>query len=143
MVTRELQLFRDRIEIGFLYGSVIRGDDRPGSDVDLMTVGSLDVFELATAIETMRNALSREVDVTLYAPSEWKGSAYRGRQRKRPLKQLDLTVSGGPGVVAGVRREPRCAVVRTSPVLGILMKLAARAAMQLLVVDCDGAAGRL
>ncbi|MGV2103932.1 nucleotidyltransferase domain-containing protein [Rhizobium sp. 21-4511-3d] len=71
VVSRELELFRDRVELAFLYGSVVRGDDRPDSDIDLVIVGGLDVFDLATAIETIRNAISWEIDLTLYTPSEW------------------------------------------------------------------------
>jgi len=37
-----------------------------------MIVGSLDVFDLAAAIEAMRDVFSREVDLTLYTPLEWR-----------------------------------------------------------------------
>jgi len=57
LVARELEPFRDRIEQAFLLGSMVEGDERPDSDVDLMVVGDIDVFELGTAVERLQENL--------------------------------------------------------------------------------------
>lgn len=72
VVARELEPFRDRIEQAFLFGSVVGGDERPDSDVDLMVVADLDVFELGAAIERLQETFCREVDLNLHTPEEWR-----------------------------------------------------------------------
>ncbi|WP_327210241.1 nucleotidyltransferase domain-containing protein [Rhizobium leguminosarum] len=75
VVAQELQPFRDRITLAFLFGSLVRGSERPDSDVDLMVVGDLDVFELGEAVERMQRTLGRDVDLNLHTPEEWKSLA--------------------------------------------------------------------
>lgn len=72
VVARELEPFRDRIELAFLFGSMVRGTERPGSDVDLMVVGDVDLFELGEAVDRMQQVLGRDIDLNLHTPSEWK-----------------------------------------------------------------------
>lgn len=58
--------FAARIEQVLLYGSRARGDHRPGSDVDLLLIGDIDLPALtaiAAAIEA--SDLSIEADLTL------------------------------------------------------------------------------
>ena len=45
----ELKRFDDRIELALLYGSVARGEEKSGSDVDLMIVGSLKQIDVLPA----------------------------------------------------------------------------------------------
>jgi predicted nucleotidyltransferase len=75
VVAQELQPFRDRIDLAFIFGSMVRGAERPDSDVDLMVVGDLDIFELGEAVERMQKILGREVDLNLHTPEEWKSLA--------------------------------------------------------------------
>lgn len=67
-----LRPFGDRIEIAFLFGSIVKGTDRAGSDVDLMVVGDVDVFDLGEAVQKLENALGREIDLQLHSSEEWK-----------------------------------------------------------------------
>lgn len=73
VVREELSPFAGRIELAFLFGSMVRGTERADSDVDLMVVGDLDPFELGVAVERMQRALGRDVDLNLHTPAEWKG----------------------------------------------------------------------
>ncbi|NKL77622.1 nucleotidyltransferase domain-containing protein [Rhizobium leguminosarum] len=72
---QELQPFRDRIEVAFIFGSIACGSDRPDSDVDLMVVGDIDVFELGPTLEKLQKVLGRAVDLNLHTPSEWQALA--------------------------------------------------------------------
>ncbi|WP_246647928.1 nucleotidyltransferase family protein [Rhizobium laguerreae] len=75
VVTEELQPFRDRIKLAFIFGSIARGSERPDSDVDLMVVGDVDVFELGPALENLQKTLGRDVALCLYTRNEWKNVA--------------------------------------------------------------------
>jgi predicted nucleotidyltransferase len=57
IVPSELEPFRYRIELAFVFGSMIRGDVRPDSDVDIMIISEIYVFELGKPIKTMRKLL--------------------------------------------------------------------------------------
>ena len=71
VVAQALQPFRDRVEAAFIFGSIARGSDRPDSDVDLMVVGDIDVFELGPAVERLQEVLGREVDPSLHTSADW------------------------------------------------------------------------
>lgn len=75
VVARELEPFRARIDHAFLFGSMVRGDERPESDVDLLVVANLDILELGTAIESLQETFGREVDLHLHTPEEWRRPA--------------------------------------------------------------------
>ncbi|MBX5167025.1 MULTISPECIES: nucleotidyltransferase domain-containing protein [unclassified Rhizobium] len=72
VVAQELHSFRDRIDFAFIFGSIARGSDGPESDVDLLIVGNIDVFELGSALERLQGTLGRVIDLNLHTPSEWK-----------------------------------------------------------------------
>jgi predicted nucleotidyltransferase len=68
-----LKRFGDRIELALLYGSIARGEERPGRDVDLMIVGRLKQIDLLPALRKIETRFRREVNVTLYSPEEFLG----------------------------------------------------------------------
>jgi predicted nucleotidyltransferase len=63
--------FGDRIELALLYGSIARGEERPGSDVDLMIVGTVKQSDLLPALRRLETRFCREVNVTLFSPEEF------------------------------------------------------------------------
>lgn len=67
----EIERFGDQIEWALLYGSVARGEEKSGSDVDLMIVGSLKQIDLLPALRKLESHFSREVNVTLFSPEEF------------------------------------------------------------------------
>ena len=101
-----LKKFGDRIELAFLYGSIARGEERPGSDVDLMIVGTLRQIDLLPALRRLETRFRREVNVTLYAPEEFLGKlatrdhflsgVLKGKTipLKGALHELEATASG-------------------------------------------------
>lgn len=72
VIAKELASFKDLIKLAFVFGSTVQGTERPDSDVDLMVVGSVDVFELGVAIERIQKIVGREVDLHLHTPEEWR-----------------------------------------------------------------------
>ncbi|MCV9964920.1 nucleotidyltransferase domain-containing protein [Pararhizobium sp. BT-229] len=71
VIAKELEPFESRIETAFVFGSMAKGEERPGSDVDLMVVGDIDYFELGEALERMQAELGRDIDLNLHSPKEW------------------------------------------------------------------------
>lgn len=60
------------VEIAFLYGSVARGAQGSGSDVDLMVIGSVGLIEVAPAIGPLQDELAREINPSVYPLDEFR-----------------------------------------------------------------------
>lgn len=63
----------DRIRLAFVYGSVARGEERAGSDVDTMIVGKLKFSDAVIALSSAEESLRREVNPHVYSPREFAG----------------------------------------------------------------------
>lgn len=79
----------DRISSAFVYGSVAKGLDKSGSDVDLMIIGErieyADVFE---AIQEAERELGRTISANVMTPQDWRrkkhGSGFAARISGQP-----------------------------------------------------------
>ena len=71
-VREALEPFWDRIETAFIFGSVARGERISESDVDLLLVGMVGLSELALPLRELERALQIPVNVTHYAPEEFR-----------------------------------------------------------------------
>jgi predicted nucleotidyltransferase len=67
----ELKRFDDRIKLALLYGSVARREEKSGSDVDLIIVGSLKQIDLLSSLRKLESRFRREVNVTLFSWEEF------------------------------------------------------------------------
>src|SRR5205807_9201083 len=61
----------DRIQVAFLYGSMVKGSARSGSDVDVLVVGEVTFAELVRALGAAQERLGREVNPSVYPPNEF------------------------------------------------------------------------
>jgi predicted nucleotidyltransferase len=69
---RSLQPCADRIKAAFVYGSVAKGTDTAGSDIDLMVIGdALNYSELYAALQDAEAALGRQVSPTFFSVKDW------------------------------------------------------------------------
>jgi DNA-binding transcriptional ArsR family regulator len=59
------------MELGFVFGSLAADSARPGSDVDLMIVGTASLRALAPRLRKASNELHREINPHVLAPVEW------------------------------------------------------------------------
>jgi predicted nucleotidyltransferase len=75
----------DGIDAAFNFGSVAKGLERSGSDVDLMVIGDLDSDALHRAIREAGKQLGREVSLAIMSPDEW-----RDRLASRDAFAVDL-----------------------------------------------------
>lgn len=71
-VLREaLQPLERKIASAFVFGSIARGDERPGSDVDVMVVGRAGFADVVMALAPAQEALRREINPVVYQPGEF------------------------------------------------------------------------
>jgi len=66
-----------RISVAFVHGSVVRGEEKRGSDVDVVVVGEVSFAEVVSALARTQAAIGREVNPLVYSERE-----YRARRRK-------------------------------------------------------------
>jgi predicted nucleotidyltransferase len=70
-VLREaLEPVRDRIAVAFIYGSMAAGTDDALSDVDLMIIGDLTLWEHTGAFTAAQSELGREINSVYWSPAE-------------------------------------------------------------------------
>ena len=78
-VLREaLEPLADRIQAAFVYGSVARGDERSGSDLDVMILGEAKFAEVVHALAAARETLRREINPNLYPIREFRAKVAAG-----------------------------------------------------------------
>jgi len=61
-----------RIRAAFIYGSVAKGAERRGSDVDVMLIGDVSFAEASEALARAQEAIGREVNSSVYAPADFR-----------------------------------------------------------------------
>ncbi len=61
-----------QLEHAFIYGSIAKGEEHSGSDVDVMLVGeNLSYTQILELLEPVEAQLQRKVNPTIYTPSEF------------------------------------------------------------------------
>jgi predicted nucleotidyltransferase len=72
----------DRIALAIVYGSVAKGDDRAGSDIDLLVVADdVTLEQLFAQLAPAEKCLGRRINPTLYTTEEFR----RRRQKRNPF----------------------------------------------------------
>jgi predicted nucleotidyltransferase len=72
VVVEALEPITDRIESAFIFGSLARGTESQGSDVDLMIIGSVDFGAVVDALHPAQQQLAREINPKVFSTREWK-----------------------------------------------------------------------
>ena len=86
----------DKIHAAFVYGSVARGDERAGSDLDLMIIGEAKFADVVQALSHAQEELRREINPNVYPPRELGRKLAAGEPfLKRVLADKKLFVIGG------------------------------------------------
>lgn len=70
-LTTALGKFGDKIDVALVYGSMARGQEHAGSDIDLMVVGGIQQIDLLPTVRKLENRFRREVNVTLFSAKEF------------------------------------------------------------------------
>ena len=75
---RETLAGESKIEAAFIYGSVAKGEESAGSDIDLAMIGDLPPQTLTELLEDLERATGREVNATVFTRVEWGSRAASG-----------------------------------------------------------------
>ncbi|HEY2606308.1 MAG TPA: nucleotidyltransferase domain-containing protein [Paraburkholderia sp.] len=71
MLREALAPLMEEIDEAFVFGSVARGTDTAGTDIDLMVVGRVSLTRLLDQLAPLDATLGRPVHVNLHHPAEW------------------------------------------------------------------------
>jgi predicted nucleotidyltransferase len=91
----------DSIELAFIYGSMARGSETTGSDVDLLVVGSVDFGSIVDALHGTQRKLGREVNPKVFSRREWNAKVKSGDAFAAEI------LKGAKIVLRGDLHEPR------------------------------------
>ncbi len=61
----------DRIRTAFIFGSMGRGEERAGSDIDVIVIGDIGFAEVVKLLHASQRVLGREINPKVYAVKEW------------------------------------------------------------------------
>lgn len=81
----------DRIDVAFVFGSIAKGAEHAGSDIDLLVVtDDLAYADIYAALEAAERALGRTVNPTVFTRAEWKrkrarDDSFAARIMRQPL----------------------------------------------------------
>jgi predicted nucleotidyltransferase len=75
------EAFKDlkKVKCAFIYGSVAKGKERSGSDIDICVIGETGMDALSRTTAKLEEKLKREISVVTFSPREWK-AAIRGKK---------------------------------------------------------------
>lgn len=72
VVADALDSVSDGIDVAFIFGSVARGAETAGSDVDMLIVGPVDFGAIVDALYPAQQQLAREINPKVYSLREWR-----------------------------------------------------------------------
>ena len=72
VVANALGSLSDEIDVAFIFGSVARGAETAGSDVDMLIVGAVDFGTVVDALYPAQQQLAREINPKVYSVREWR-----------------------------------------------------------------------
>jgi predicted nucleotidyltransferase len=96
----------DQIDVAFIYGSIAKGVDHAGSDIDVMIVSETVSYpDALVALDVMANPLGREVNPRIYRRVEFeKRASEEGGFLSRVLEGPKLFLIGSEGDIPKPRK---------------------------------------
>ena len=96
----------DRVRVAFIYGSVAQGTETATSDIDVMIIGDVGFSEVTSHLSAVESKLGREVNPTVYPPSEYAAKLKKRNHFLRSvLKQKKVFVVGDEHEVRRLGQE--------------------------------------
>lgn len=73
-----LSVLRERLALALVFGSVARGDEGPGSDVDVLLVGEIGFAEVVRALHEAQSSIGREINPVVLSFAEFENKLKGG-----------------------------------------------------------------
>ena len=73
ILAEALAPIEDKIDLAFIFGSVAKGKETEGSDIDVLIVGDVTFTDVVGAFYQSQDALGREINPKIYSAGEWAG----------------------------------------------------------------------
>jgi len=88
----------DKLVWAFVFGSLAKGNDHAGSDIDLMLIGEdLNYGDVLEHLMPVEEHLGRTINPTLYTPTDWLNKKAAGNSFvERVAEQDKINLIGGP-----------------------------------------------
>lgn len=105
------------LKVGFIYGSLARGEEGAGSDVDLMLLGNLSTMELTPRLRTVEAAVGRQINPTVFSLPEFaRKIAEKNHFLRTVLRNKKIMVVGTENELAEIAhraQDPRASDEQT------------------------------
>jgi len=82
----------EQVKFAFLFGSYIKGDFKPDSDIDLYAIGDINENEFYKTIKTVEVKIMREVNYHLSSLEEFRKNLEKSFFHKEILKNYQLLI---------------------------------------------------
>lgn len=104
------------VELAFIYGSVARGEERAGSDIDLLVIGPASLADVLKAIRPALETLRREVNPAVYSRAEFARKAAEGHSFiQRVLQEPKIFLKGDARELGQPGEDRKAAPPRSAP----------------------------
>ena len=70
VIAKGLSPLRSKISAAFIFGSIARGTETTGSDIDLMLIGDVSLEEVVDTLYPIQSSMGRYINPRIYSPSE-------------------------------------------------------------------------
>ena len=93
----EAALMDKRIRVAFVFGSIARGEEKAGSDVDLMVIGQLGLRDLSRSLSGIEEKIGREVNPNVLREEEFR-KRVRAKEHfvSRVMESPKIFIIGSP-----------------------------------------------
>ncbi len=68
----------EKVRVALVFGSVAKGAEQAGSDIDVLVVGDLGFAEIVRLVHPAQPVLGREINPKVYSPDEWQAKLRAG-----------------------------------------------------------------
>jgi predicted nucleotidyltransferase len=72
VVQAALSPLADKIQLAFIFGSMVSGEFKQSSDLDVMVIGKIEFAEIVAALTPVQETLAREINPSVYPPEEFR-----------------------------------------------------------------------
>jgi len=72
VLAKALSSVSEKIEVAFIFGSVARGTETSGSDIDVLIIGNISFTGTVKALYSAQATVRREINPKVYTRQEWK-----------------------------------------------------------------------